>query len=73
MQGKGIITKPIKYALKSPLLTGAGLVWARGINGYGEMELLRVTDRDSKKTGGQHGPFDHTDKKKIKKAQARFC
>ena len=27
-QGKGIVTKPIKMALKSPTLTGAGLIWA---------------------------------------------
>jgi hypothetical protein len=70
--GKGIVTKPIKYALKSPLLTGAGLVWAgnKWVWGDGtpasEAEIAKITE-------GQHGPFDHTDKKKIKKAQDAFA
>ena len=70
--GKGIVTKPIKYALKSPLLTGAGLVWAgnKWVWGDGtpasEAEIAKITE-------GQHGPFDHTDKKKIDKAQAAFA
>jgi hypothetical protein len=70
--GKGIITKPIKYALKSPLLTGAGLVWAGNKWVWGDG--TPASDAEiAKITGGQHGPFDHTDKKKIKKAQDAFA
>ena len=28
VEGRGLLGKPIKYGLKSPLLTGAGLIWA---------------------------------------------
>ena len=71
-QGKGLITKPIKYGLKSPLLTGAGLIWAgdKWVWGDGtpasDAELAKITE-------GQHGPFNHSEKKLAKKAQAAFA
>ena len=71
-QGKGLITKPIKYGLKSPLLTGAGAIWAgdRWLWGDGsevsEGEIAKITE-------GQHGPFNHSEKKLAKKAQAAFA
>ena len=69
-QGKGIITKPIKYGLKSPLLMGT-LIWQGG-------KWLRSdgspasTDEIEQNTA-QHGPFDHSEKKLAKKAQAAFA
>ena len=71
-QGKGLITKPIKYALKSPLLTGAGLIWAGDKWVWGDGTPASDAEL-AKLTSGQHGPFDHTDKKKIKKAQDAFA
>jgi len=69
-EGKGLITKPIKAMAKSPLLTAAGAYWVgdKWIWGDGK----EVSDKDIAKITG-HEPFDHTDKKKIKKAQAAFA
>jgi len=69
-EGKGLITKPIKAMAKSPLLTAAGAIWAgdRWIWGDGK----EVSDKDIAKITG-HEPFDHSDKKKIKKAQDAFA
>jgi len=59
-----------KYGLTTPsglALTAAGTygLWPDG---------TPKTDEEIKaQTEGQHGPFDHTDKKKIKKAQAAFA
>ena len=70
-QGKGLITKPIKYGLKSPLLTGAGLIWAGDKWVWGDG--TPATDDQIKQHKGQHGPFNHSEKKLAKKAQAAFA
>ena len=71
-EGKGFITKPIKMAAKSPVLTAAGAYWAgdRWLWGDGS-EVSK--DEIAKLTEGQHGPFDHTEKKTTKQAQADFA
>jgi len=56
---------------KSPLLA-AGLVYSGGKWLWPDGTEAN-TDEIAKLTEGQHGPFDHTDKKKIKKAQAAFA
>ena len=70
--GKGLITKPLKAALKSPTLTIGGAYWAGSKWLWGDGTPL---NKDELKEQGvnQHGPFDHTDKKKIKKAQDAFA
>jgi len=70
-EGKGLITKPIKMGAKSPLLTAAGAYWVGDKWLWGDGK--KVSDADIAKITGQHGPFDHTDKKKIAKAQAAFA
>jgi hypothetical protein len=70
IEGKGLITKPIKMGAKSPLLTAAGAYWAGDKWLWGDGK--KVSDADIAKITG-HEPFDHTDKKKIKKAQAAFA
>jgi len=73
-EGKGMITKPIKWtatqAVKSPIIMG-GLVWT-GVNWVRKDGSPASTDEIEQNTA-QHGPFDHTDKKKIAKAQAAFA
>ena len=68
--GKGIITKPIKYGLKSPLLMGT-LIWQGGK--WLRSDGTEASTDEIKQNKDQHGPFDHTDKKKIAKAQAAFA
>jgi len=69
-EGKGLITKPIKMGAKSPLLTAAGAYWVGDKWLWGDGK--EVSDKDIAKITG-HEPFDHTDKKKIKKAQDAFA
>jgi hypothetical protein len=68
--GKGIITKPIKYGLKSPLLMGT-LIWQGGK--WLRSDGTEANTDEIEANVAKHGPFDHTDKKKIKKAQAAFA
>jgi hypothetical protein len=71
-EGKGMVTKPIKYALKSPLLMG-GLIWT-GVNWVRKDGSPASTDEIAQNKA-KHGPFDHTEteKKLTKKAQAAFA
>ena len=69
-EGKGLITKPIKYGLKSPLLMGT-LIWQGGK--WLRSDGTEASTDEIKQNKDQHGPFDHTDKKKIAKAQAAFA
>ena len=71
-EGKGFIAKPIKMAARSPVLTAAGAIWAgdRWLWGDGS-EVSK--DEITKLTEGQHGPFNHSEKKLAKKAQAAFA
>jgi len=71
IEGKGLVTKPIKWAAKS-LATPTG---AAGVAAYMFWpDGTKKTKEELAAQGlDQHGPFDHTDKKKIKKAQAAFA
>jgi len=73
-EGKGLVTKPIKWAatqsVKSPLIMG-GLIWT-GVSWVRKDGSPASTDEIEQNTA-KHGPFDHSDKKKIKKAQAAFA
>jgi len=73
-EGKGLITKPLKMAAKSPLLTIGGAYWAGSKWLWNDGTPL---NKDELKEQGvnQHGPFDHTkaEKKLTKKAQAAFA
>ena len=73
-EGSGWVGKPIKWAGKT-LATPTG---ALGLMYVGGRWLTSdgtpaTDDQIAAHTEGQHGPFDHTDKKKIKKAQAAFA
>jgi len=70
-EGKGMLGTPIKWTAKQ-LATPTGVIG-------GGLAIKAFWPDGTKKTKeelaaeGQHGPFDHSDKKKIKKAQAAFA
>ena len=70
---KGLIGKPIAWAGKQ-LATPTGVLGLMYVGGrWLTSDGTPATDDQIKLNAGQHGPFDHTDKKKIKKAQAAFA
>jgi len=71
-EGKGMLGTPIKWAGKQ-LATPTGVLGLMYVGGrWLTSDGTPATDEEIKLNAGQHGPFDHTDKK-IKKAQAAFA
>ena len=69
-EGKGFITKPIKALAKSPIVAGT-LIWQGGK--WLRSDGSPASDLEIKQNKDQHGPFDHTEKKTTKQAQADFA
>ena len=72
-EGRGLIGKPIKWAGKQ-LATPTGALGLMYVGGrWLTSDGTPATDDQIKQHKDQHGPFDHTDKKKTKKAQDAFA
>ena len=70
---KGLIGKPIAWTGKQ-LATPTGVLGLMYVGGrWLTSDGTPATDDQIKQHKAQHGPFDHTDKKKIKKAQDAFA
>jgi len=72
-EGKGLLGKPLKWAGKT-LATPTGVIGGGlAIKAFWPDGTKKTKEELAAQGLDQHGPFDHTDKKKIAKAQAAFA